>query len=70
MDMAMNVNTFPQLKRYNREGLEYALKQLAKNGITSVCDARSYWGRRHDEIWEELEDQNKLTVRASLGIKI
>ena len=67
MEMALNVITYPDLKRYNKEGLEYALSQLAKNGITSVTDARSYWDRRHDEVWEQVEAENKLTARAVLG---
>lgn len=40
MEMALDPTMYPEVIRYNREGLEWALGLLAKNGITSVVDAR------------------------------
>lgn len=48
--------------------VEYGLPELAKNGITSICDARTYWKRNHQDIWKRALDENKLTVRANLGL--
>lgn len=48
--------------------VEYALPELAKNGITSICDARTYWKRDHHLTWKKAEDENLLTVRANLGL--
>jgi len=45
-----------------------ALPELAKNGITSVCDARTYWKRDHHRTWQRVEDDGELTVRANLGL--
>ncbi|MEM7102843.1 MAG: amidohydrolase family protein [Bacteroidota bacterium] len=47
---------------------EYALPELAKYGITSICDARTYWKREHHLTWIRLRDENRLTVRATLGL--
>ncbi|KZS39046.1 amidohydrolase [Aquimarina aggregata] len=46
----------------------YGLVELRKNGITSVCDARTYWKRDHHLIWKRLEEEGNLTVRANLGL--
>ncbi len=45
-----------------------ALPELAKYGITSVCDARTYWKREHHKTWQRVHDEGKLTVRANLGL--
>jgi len=44
------------------------LPELAKNGITSISDARTYWKRDHQKVWQRIEDEGKLTVRANLGL--
>ncbi|RMG83255.1 MAG: amidohydrolase [Bacteroidetes bacterium] len=51
------------------EGLVFfALPELAKNGITSICDARTYWKRDAHKVWKRVADENKLTVRVNLGL--
>ncbi|MBV7269290.1 amidohydrolase [Winogradskyella luteola] len=51
------------------QGLKnYGLVELRKYGITSVCDARTYWKRNHHQVWQRLEDEGHLTVRANLGL--
>ncbi|MEL6968905.1 MAG: amidohydrolase [Bacteroidota bacterium] len=48
--------------------LEYGLPEMAKHGITSVCDARTYWQRDHHLVWQRLADENELTARVVLGL--
>lgn len=48
--------------------VEYALPELAKYGITSICDARTYWKRKHHLIWQRVADEGELTVRVNLGL--
>lgn len=57
-------------KSQDYQGLLWSLKQLAKNGITSVADARVYWKRDYLDAWYKAKNQNKLTVRATLGLWI
>ena len=48
--------------------LEFGLPELAKNGITSICDARTYWQRDHHLVWQRLANENALTARVILGL--
>lgn len=48
--------------------VSYVLPELAKHGITSVCDARTYWKREQHKIWQDLAADNKLTARFNLGL--
>ena len=48
--------------------LQIALPELAKYGITSVCDARTYWKREHHLVWKRIAEEDKLTVRVNLGL--
>jgi len=67
LDIALASTTDRAEKDY--QGLvEYGLPELAKNGITSVCDARTYWKRNHQDIWKRAVYQNTLTVRVNLGL--
>jgi len=59
----------PDRAENDYQGLvEFGLPELAKNGITSVCDARTYWKRNHQDIWKRALNEDKLTVRANLGL--
>jgi predicted amidohydrolase YtcJ len=59
----------PERRQKDYDGLiNSALPQLAENGITSVCDARTYWKQDHHEVWQQVADEGKLTVRANLGL--
>jgi predicted amidohydrolase YtcJ len=52
----------------NYDGLvNYSLPLLAENGITSICEARTYWKRNYIPIWEEIKTNNLLTVRVILA---
>tara|TARA_R110002073_G_scaffold123234_1_gene266773 strand:+ start:66764 stop:68470 length:1707 start_codon:yes stop_codon:yes gene_type:complete len=48
--------------------VNYVLPELAKHGITSVSDARTYWKRGQHLTWKNLERDGKLTARFSLGL--
>ncbi|OUL56421.1 amidohydrolase [Pseudoalteromonas ulvae] len=48
--------------------VDYTLPEFAKYGITSISDARSYWQRAQHLVWQQAEQNNKLTVRVNLGL--
>ncbi|WP_320240836.1 amidohydrolase [Tenacibaculum sp. 1B UA] len=48
--------------------VSYVLPELAKYGITSVSDARTYWKRKQHETWKNLANDGKLTARFNLGL--
>ena len=63
------IASIPNNEQNDYDGLvNFALPELAKNGITSVCDARTYWKRNHHLTWQQVEDEGELTVRANLGL--
>lgn len=47
-----------------------AIYTLNSVGITSVVDARSYWQRGHDDVWQKLLQQEPelFTIRAILDL--
>lgn len=65
------IASIPNNEQNDYEGLiEFALPELARNGITSICDARTYWKRNHHLTWQRVEVAGQLTVRANLGLWI
>ncbi len=63
------VSSIPNNEQNDYDGLvNIALPELAKNGITSICDARTYWKRNHHLTWQKVENDGKLTVRTNLGL--
>jgi len=63
------ISSIPNNEQNDYNGLvNFALPKLAKNGITSICDARTYWKRNHHLTWKKVENDGKLTVRANLGL--
>ena len=46
------------------------MEEMAKNGITSCVDARTYWTRGHHKTWQEAHDKKELTVKAVLSLWI
>ncbi len=59
----------PERTQNDYNGLiEFALPELAKHGITSICDARIYWKREHHLIWKKIAKEGKLTARVNLGL--
>ena len=69
LDLALSPS--PERLQKDRDGLiNFGLPELAKNGITSICDARTYWKRDHQTVWKDLAFDNMLTVRVNLGLWI
>ncbi|WP_074409118.1 amidohydrolase [Aquimarina megaterium] len=67
LDLALTPTSQTKANDYN--GLvNFALPELAKNGITSICDARTYWKRDHHTTWKQVEKEGKLTARVNLGL--
>ncbi|MFK5879465.1 MAG: amidohydrolase [Flavobacteriaceae bacterium] len=63
------IASIPNNEQNDYDGLvNFALPELAKNGITSICDARTYWKRNHHLTWQRVENDGKLTIRANLGL--
>ena len=66
LQMALEENQ--TLNDFHYNGLvEYGLPLIAENGITSICEARTYWKRGYHEIWQELHDNDELTCRVVLN---
>lgn len=62
--LVSNANTDAE----NKAGLvEYGLPFLAENGITSICEGRTYWKRNYIEIWESIKADGDLTCRVALA---
>lgn len=67
MDLAMTPTTHSMQSDY--DGLvQYTLPELAKNGITSISDARSFWQRDDHLTWQKVEKNNELTARVAVGL--
>ncbi len=63
------IAAIPNSEQQDYEGLVYySLPELAKNGITSVCDARVYWKRNYHQTWQRVADEGKLIARVNLGL--
>ncbi|MCB0704356.1 MAG: amidohydrolase family protein [Saprospiraceae bacterium] len=57
----------PVIDALNYNGLiEYSLPLMARNGITSACEARTYWKRNYLQIWQDVQDNGLLTCRMVL----
>lgn len=48
--------------------IEFTLPELAKNGITSISDARSFWQRDDHKTWLRAEKNDALTARVAVGL--
>lgn len=67
MDIAMAPTTESLQTDYN--GLvEYTLPELAKHGITSISDARSFWQRDDHTTWLKADANDVLTARVAVGL--
>lgn len=56
------------LSELNFQGLLLILDEMARFGITSASDARTYWQRDHLDVWRRMERENRLTARIALGL--
>jgi len=67
MDLAM-APTSESLKNDYDGLVEFTLPELAKHGITSISDARSFWQRDDHTTWLKAEQNNALTARVAVGL--
>ena len=52
----------------NFDGIvEYSLPLLARLGITSFCEARTYYKRNYHQIWKDIKSEGLLTARVVLS---
>lgn len=59
----------PQSMDNDYNGLvDFALPELAKYGITSISEARTFWKRNQQDTWKKIEADGKLTCRVNLGL--
>ena len=65
-DLAM-AETPERLER-NYQSLLSGLDEVAKNGITSIVDARIYWQRGYLKAWQRARAENALTARSVLSL--
>jgi predicted amidohydrolase YtcJ len=57
----------PTIEKMNYDGLvNTGLPLIAKNGITSFCEARTYWKQNFDKTWKAIKKNNLLTARVVL----
>ncbi|MFN0174005.1 MAG: amidohydrolase [Saprospiraceae bacterium] len=67
--MALALAPTAQSMENDYKGLvEFALPELAKHGITSVSEARTFWKRNQQDTWKKIEADGKLTCRVNLGL--
>ncbi len=57
-----------QLRELHYEGLLWALERIARNGITSMVNARVYTRRGYLDVWRRAEEAGTLTARTILGL--
>jgi predicted amidohydrolase YtcJ len=67
LDLAMAPTA--QSEQDNYDGLvNYGLPMLAQNGITSMCEGRTYWKRNYQTTWAQVKADGLLTSRVVLGL--
>ena len=66
--LAAALATHSTIDAANKAGLvNYGLPLLAQNGITSICEGRTYWKRNYHSIWQSIKDDGNLTCRVVLN---
>ena len=69
MVMALAMQPTAERRRRDYRGMvDYVMPALAEHGITSISDARTYWQRDQHKTWLELQANDELTLRVSLGL--
>lgn len=66
LQVALETNTILETNNYN--GLvEFGLPLLARNGITSISEGRTYWKQNYIETWNDIKNNGELTCRVVLA---
>lgn len=67
--LAQAFKTNASIEDGNYDGLvEFGLPELARNGITSMVDGRTYWKRNMQDAWYGAKEDGKLTARVVMGL--
>jgi predicted amidohydrolase YtcJ len=61
---------YPQLEAYAIDGLANGMEEMNSNGITSCVEARNYWGRGHNVVYDKVAAAGNLTVKVDLSMWI
>lgn len=67
MDVAMQSQGDEMVQNYDGF-VEYTQPTLLAHGVTAISDARVYWQRGQLDTWLQLEADDALTMRVSLGL--
>ncbi len=66
--LSVALATNATMQNNNYDGLvNYGLPLLAKNGITSICEGRTYWKQNYIQTWQQIKANNLLTCRVGLA---
>ncbi|MCP4322745.1 MAG: amidohydrolase family protein, partial [Alteromonadales bacterium] len=66
MMMELAVNSMDNKLESALLGIEYGLNEAKSHGITTVGDGRTYWRQGIFEAWQQVANNNELTVRISI----
>lgn len=67
--LALALATNSTLEQDNYDGMvSVGFPLLRSNGITSVCEARTYWKRNYAQTWQQLRADGYLTARTTLDL--
>ncbi len=66
MMMELAVNSMKARHESALLGIYNGLDEAKRHGITTVGDGRTYWRQGIFEAWQQVEKENKLTVRISI----
>ncbi len=66
--LQMALASTPEIDDQNYEGLvSFSLPLLARMGITSICEGRTYWKRNYHRIWQDIKNDGLLSARVVLA---
>lgn len=67
--LALALATNSTLEQDNYDGMvSVGFPLLRSNGITSVCEGRTYWKRNYVQTWQQLKADGHLTARTTLDL--
>lgn len=67
--LSLALATNSTLEQDNYDGMvSVGFPLLRSNGITSVCEARTYWKRNYVQTWQQLKADGHLTARTTLDL--
>lgn len=67
--LSLALATNSTLEQDNYDGMvNIGFPLLRSNGITSVCEGRTYWKRNYVQTWQQLKADGHLTARTVLGL--